>query len=187
MASPPPHRTWAELVTTVDKVVAIPDCDTALFAVSADLIPTAIGYISTIMLTQQCAHLQLIHHLFEQNLNSDLMAEAILNMPILDPAQSVVSDRPPPVALSRSSASATAVPKPCPMQRLVAKPTRSSGSMSDTLTVHLRLMPYVEIPPMKVKRSGRAQPESPKVETKRVESPRLNRRLVEPPKMETQS
>ncbi|KZT25775.1 hypothetical protein NEOLEDRAFT_1178226 [Neolentinus lepideus HHB14362 ss-1] len=165
MASPPPCRTWAELVTAVDEVVSIPDRDAALFAVGVDLIPTAIRYISTVMPSQQRAHLQLIHCLFSQNLNSDLMAEAILNMPVLNLAHSVVSDRPPPVV----------------------KPTRSSGGASDTSTVCPRLTPYVEIPPMKVERSGRVQPESPKVEMKRVESPRLDRRPVEPPKTEMQS
>ncbi|KZT27350.1 hypothetical protein NEOLEDRAFT_1176777 [Neolentinus lepideus HHB14362 ss-1] len=186
MASPP-RRTWAELVTAVEEVVSIPDRDAALFAVGVDLIPTAIGYISTVMPSQQCAHLRLIHHLFSQNLNLDLMAKAILNMPVLDPARSVVSDRPPPVAPSRSSALTAATPKPCPTPRPVAKPTRSSGGASDTSTVHPRPTPYVEIPPMKVERSGRVQPESPKVEMKRVESPRLDRRPAEPPKMETRS
>ncbi|KZT21006.1 hypothetical protein NEOLEDRAFT_1182076 [Neolentinus lepideus HHB14362 ss-1] len=131
MASPPPHHTWAELVTAIDEVVAIPDRDTALFAVSTDLIPTTIRYISTVTPSQQHTHLRLIHHLFGQNLNSDLMAEAILNMPILDPAHSVVSNHPLPVAPSLSSAPATAVPKPRPMLRPVAKPTCSSGGASD--------------------------------------------------------
>ncbi|KZT14906.1 hypothetical protein NEOLEDRAFT_1184897 [Neolentinus lepideus HHB14362 ss-1] len=184
MASPPSHRTWAELVTAVEEVVSIPDRDAALFAVGADLIPTAIGYISTVTPSQQRAHLQLIHRLFSQNLNPELMAEAILNMPVLDPARSAVSDRPPPVAPSHSSAPTAATPKPRPTPRPVAKPTRSSSGASDMLTVRPRPTPYVEIPPMKVERSGRAQLESLKVETKRVESPKLDRRPVEPPKME---
>ncbi|KZT30260.1 hypothetical protein NEOLEDRAFT_1174560, partial [Neolentinus lepideus HHB14362 ss-1] len=187
MASPPPHRTWAELVTAVDEVVSIPDRDAALFAVGADLIPTAIGYISTVTLSQQHAHLRLIHHLFSQNLNLDLMTEAILNMPVLDPARSVVSDHPPPVAPSCSSAPTAATPKPRPTPRPVAKPTCSSGGASDMSTVRPHPTPYVEILPMKVERSGRVQPESLKVETKRVESPRLDRRPAEPPKMETRS
>ncbi|KZT21341.1 hypothetical protein NEOLEDRAFT_1181821 [Neolentinus lepideus HHB14362 ss-1] len=187
MASPPPRRTWAELVTAVDKVMSIPDRDTALFAISADLIPTAIGYISTMMPSQQCAHLQLIHRLFSQNLNSDLMAEAILNMPVLDLARSVVSDHPLPVAPSRSSAPTAATPKPHPTPQLVAKPTRSSGGASDMSTVRPHPTPYVEIPLMKVERPGRVQPESLKVEMKRVESLRLDRRPAEPPKMETWS
>ncbi|KZT28371.1 hypothetical protein NEOLEDRAFT_1176098 [Neolentinus lepideus HHB14362 ss-1] len=185
MASPPPRCTWAKLVATIEEVMAIPDRNAALFAVSMDLIPTAIGYISTMMLSQQCAHLQLIHCLFEQNLNSDLMAEAILNMPILDPVHSVVADPPPPVTPSHSSASATAATKPRPMPRPVAKPTCSSGGTSDVVTVHLHLTPYMEIPLMKVKRSGRVQLELLKVDMKRVESPRVDRRPVELPKMET--
>lgn len=43
MASPPPRHTWAELVTAVEEVVSIPDRDAALFAVGADLIPTAVS------------------------------------------------------------------------------------------------------------------------------------------------
>ncbi|KZT24750.1 hypothetical protein NEOLEDRAFT_1179112 [Neolentinus lepideus HHB14362 ss-1] len=63
------------------------------------------------MPSQQRVHLQqLIHRLFSQNLNLDLMAEAILNMPVLDLARSVVSDHPPPVAPSRSSAPTAATP-----------------------------------------------------------------------------
>ncbi|KZT27234.1 hypothetical protein NEOLEDRAFT_1177007 [Neolentinus lepideus HHB14362 ss-1] len=137
IALPPIHHTWAELVTTVDDVMAIPDHDATIFAISVDLIPVAISYLSTVTPSQQCAHLQLIHHLFELHLNSVLMAEAILNMPTLDPACSEVTEHPPPVTLSHSSASTTAAPKACPMLRPVAKATQSSGSTSDAVTACL--------------------------------------------------